>query len=176
MAEGLELLRNYILENGEISSDTFMKLMELCFQYCRASRESELYLVVAESFIELRNRKLANLARVQEVRDYCLANSVPYPEEKNINRKIVNYAFPMEALTLQEMENFMNVADKVRRVCSYLHRFWIPNHRDVVLKFIPTLQGTHLPITTFDQLALHIWPEIISMVLKKQKKKEVQNV
>jgi len=164
MAEGLDDLsdlRNYILENVQVSATDFMTLMDLCFRYCSSRQEDVLYRVVAESFLELCDRKKAKLAQLQAVRDFCLANPV-YPAEKNINRKIVDYAFPIETLTCDEMEHFMQVSDRARRVCSHLHRFWIDAQvgDDGQCEFIVTSNGTQLPITSFDKLCLAIWPEI----------------
>ena len=115
-----------------------------------------MYETIVESFIELRDQKQAKISSAKEGHEYCLTNPI-YPDEKNINRKIVNLA--TNQIIQEELEQYLKIAKNTQLLCGYLWRMWVPMRILDDPKYITTTNNGTIVLIKMDfkEQVLDLW-------------------
>ena len=106
---------------------------------------------LCECFFTLRNQA-AKIIDIDKGKTRYITNH-PIIENKEMNKRIALEAFGSREQ--DELQKYQDKAKMIARSVAYLHRFYIPNQRNVGNML--TVRGHQIPFFPFYDMATFIW-------------------
>jgi len=140
------------------SANDFTNIYDTVFKLSTKEKEREILKTIYDALQEVKRQYLAEIALIESNHKYVIDN--PIYSEKNINRKIADYAYQVKAETYKRMLEYLMVVQSTQRISAFIHRFWLPNQSSSNNTIEMNDGKTIYVPKSVVNLGYVIWPEI----------------
>lgn len=156
LSEIKDSFERYAKLDGSFNAKDWMETNDNIFKCCTGSQERKIFVCICKCLYDLKMKKFRKIKEIKEIRAWLFVNPI-FPQERNINKLIIDLAYPINDILIKEEIEYMVIVQGIQRMASYLERWWLPDNQGSEM-IISDLK-IPFPETIYD-LGKYIWDEL----------------